>query len=135
MPKNLSQEQFLEEMIKQFGSFVHLWIIDDDNDKFKSGRGQISLVGIKTDGWILEPVIFFFKWATEENILRASVAFFHMLRYKKDVGVCLVKAIENEKSLFEQMKDYGVLYYRGRIPYGHPSGDLFLFSINGRKGI
>lgn len=133
--EGLSQDEFLVEMVKRFGAFNLLWIIEDENSQFKSGRGQISLVGIKTDGWIFEPVIYFFKWATDDNILRATVAFFHMLRYQKDVGVCLVKAIENEKFLYEKMKDYGVLYFRGRIPYGSPDGDLFMFSINGRKGL
>lgn len=135
MTKGLTQEQFLEDMTKHFGAFNLLWIIEDENNQFKSGKGQISLVGIKTDGWTFEPMIYFFRWATEENILRAMVAFFHMLRYQKDVGVCLVKAIENERSIYDKMKEYGVLYFRGRIPYGHPSGDAFMYSINGRKGI
>jgi hypothetical protein len=135
MKEGMSQEEFLMEIVRQFGAFNLLWIIDDDSMEFKSGRGQVSLIGIKTDGWIYEPMIYFFKWATDENILRAMVAFFHMLRYQKDVGVCLVKAIENEKSIYDKMKEYGVLYFRGRIPYGSPSGDLFMYSINGRKGL
>lgn len=135
MPQGLNQEQFIIELAKQFGAFNMLWIIEDESKEFKAGKGQVSLVGIKTDGWTFEPLIYFFKWATEENILRSMVSFFHMLRYQKEVGVCLVKAIENEKSIYDQMKDYGVLYFRGRIPYGHPSGDVFVFSINGRKGI
>jgi hypothetical protein len=135
MPDGLNQEEFVAEMVNRFGAFNLLWIIEDDNEQFKSGKGQISLVGIKTDGWTFEPMIYFFKWATDDNILRAAVAFFHMLRYKKEVGVCLVKAIENEKFLYDKMKDYGVLHFRGRIPYGLPQGDAFVYSINGRKGI
>jgi len=96
--KGLTQEEFLQDMTKHFGSFNLLWIIEDENSQFKSGRGQISLVGIRTDGWVFEPMIYFFRWATEENILRAMVAFFHMLRYQKDVGVCMVRAIENERT-------------------------------------
>ena len=46
-----------------------------------------------------------------------------------------MKATESEKDLYDKMKEYGVLYFRGRIPYGSPSGDLFMYSINGRKGI
>ena len=135
MKEGLTQEEFLVEMVSRFGAFNLLWIIDDDSNQFKSGKGQISLVGIKTDGWIFEPVIYFFKWATNENRLRALVSFFHMLRFQKDVGACLMKATESEKDFYDKMKEYGVLYFRGRIPYGSPSGDLFMYSINGRKGI
>ena len=135
MKEGLTQEEFLAEIASRFGAFNLLWIIEDENKQFKSGKGQISLVGIKTDGWTFEPMIYFFKWATEDNILRAMVAFFHMLRYQKEVGVCLVKAIDNERFIYDSMKDYGVLYFRGRIPHGTSNGDAFMYSINGRKGI
>lgn len=132
---DLTQDQFLVEMVNRFGSFDVLWIIEDDSPGFKSGRGQVGLVGIKTDGWIYEPLIYFFKWATQINRTRSLVSLCHLMRFQKDIGVFLIKAVESEKPIFDAMKDYGVLYFRGRIPYGSPSGDLFMYSINGRKGV
>lgn len=135
IPQGLTQEDFLPAMVVQFGAFNLLWIIEDDSSQFKSGRGQVGLVGIKTDGWTFEPVIYFFKWAGETSRKRSLIALCHMMRFQKDVGVFLVKATESEKSMFDPLKDYGVLYYRGVVPYGSPSGNLYLYSINGRKGV
>lgn len=133
LPKGLSQEAFLVEVAKRFGSFNLLWIIEDRNRSFKAGSGQIGVVGIKTDGWNFEPEAYFFKWATPKNVLRASVGFFQMIRHQKDVGVCRVEVLQKDKALLEHMKNYGVLFFRGRIPLGSSSGDTFIFSIDGKK--
>ncbi len=121
------------EVAKRFGSFNLLWIIEDRNRNFKVGSGQVAVVGIKTDGWRFEPEAHFFKWATPKNVLRASVAFFQMIRHQKDVGICRVEITQKDKQLLDRMKRYGVLYYRGRIPVGSQSGDTFVFSIDGKK--
>ena len=108
-------------------------MIEDDNRGFRSGRGLVGLVGIRTDGWTFNPSAVFFKWATPKNVLRSAVAFFQMIRYQKDVGVCRVEVLEKEMKMLAKLKDYGVLFLRGRIPSGSPQGDLFVFSINGKK--
>jgi hypothetical protein len=131
--EGLSQEDFLVEMSKKFGSFDHLWMIEDDNKGFRSGRGQVCLVGLKTDGWAYQPTAAFFSWATPKNVLRSMVGFFQMIRYQKDVGVCRVEVLERDMKTLARLKEYGVLFLRGRIPSGSPVGDLFVFSINGRK--
>lgn len=131
--EGLSQKDFLVEIAKKYGAFDLLWIIEDDNTSFKSGRGQIGLVGIKTDGWAFSPSAIFFKWATPKNILRSLVGFFQMIRYQKDVGVCRVEALERDARMLSRLKKYGVLFPRGRIPAGSSGGDLFLFSIQGKK--
>lgn len=133
LPKDLSQEAFLIEVAKRFGGFGLLWIIEDRNRSFKSGIGQVGVVGIKTDGWAFEPEAHFFKWATPKNVLRAAVGFFQMIRHQKDVGICRVEVSQKDKALLDRMKSYGVLYLRGRIPFGSPEGDTFVFSINGKK--
>jgi len=118
-------------MVVRFGAFDLLWIIEDDTKRLKAGRGQIGLVGIRTDGWTYEPTAFFFKWATPKNILRSLVGFFQMIRYQKDVGVCVVKTTDFK--LLARLKSYGVLFLRGKIPSGDRTGDLFIFSIQGKK--
>jgi hypothetical protein len=132
MPEGLSQVDFLTEMTKQFGSFDLLWIVEDEHKGFRSGRGQVCLVGLKTDGWTFQPSAAFFKWATPKNVLRALVAFFQMIRHQK-IGVCKVEVVEKEMKTLARLKEYGVLFLRGRIPFGSPAGDLFVFSINGRR--
>lgn len=121
------------EVAKRFGSFNLLWIIEDINRSFKSGTGQIGVVGIKTNGWAFEPEAHFFRWATPKNILRAAVGFFQMIRHQKDVGICRIEVSQKDKALLDRMKSYGVLFFRGRIPFGNEGGDTFVFSINGKK--
>lgn len=133
LPQGLSQTDFLVAMGKKFGSFDLLWVIEDEHKGFRSGRGQVCLVGVKTDGWTYQPSAVFFNWATPRNVLRALVGFFQMIRYQKGVGVCRVEVLEKDMKLLSRLKDYGVLFLRGRVPCGSPGGDLFVFSINGRK--
>jgi hypothetical protein len=133
IPEGLTQEQFIVEVAKMYGGFPLVWVVEDDNRKFKAGRGQVAMVGIKTDGWVYEPHPVFFKWATKRNVLRCCVAFFHMMRYQKDVGVCLVRCLKDAVKMMKKMERYGVLYLRGRLPKGSPKGDVFLFSIDGAK--
>lgn len=131
--EGLSQKDFLVELAKQYGSFDLLWIVEDENKNFKSGKGQIGLVGIKTDGWVYSPSAVVFKWATPKNVLRSAVAFFQMMRYQKFVGVCEVRTEKKDFEMMKHMEKYGVLYFRGRVPNGSPSGDVFIFSIEGKK--
>lgn len=133
IPKGLTQETFLPEIAKRFGSFNLLWIIEDDSRQFRSGRGQIALVGIQTDGWTYVPKFHFFRWATPRNVLRACVAFFHMMRSKADVGAVKLEVVRKDVKLLKLMESYGVLFIRGRIPRGSPDGDLWIFSINGKR--
>ncbi len=130
---DLTQEAFLLEVAKRFGGFPFLWIVEDDSRHFRTGRGQIAIVGLHTDGWSWEPYPLFFRWATPRNILRACVSFFQMVRHQKDVGVCIVKSHRKDMKLLKRMEKYGVLYLRGRVPFGTPNGDLWLFSIDGKK--
>ena len=129
----MTQEQFTVEMAKMFGSFPLVWIIEDDSNQFRSGRGPVSMVGINTDGWSYRPTSMFFPWARKRHILRSCVAFLQMIRYQKDVGCCVIQAPKEQTGVLNHMAKYGVLYLRGRIPNGSKDGDLFLYSITGKK--
>ena len=132
LPEGLTENEFLVAAAKKFNSPL-VWVVEDDSKQFKSGRGQVGLITIKTDGWMFEPHVHFFKWATRKNILRAAVAFFHMMRNTKTVGCCLVRTIKKDFSFMKHMEKYGVLYLRGKVPNGSPKGDVFIFSIDGKK--
>lgn len=130
LPKGLTQADFLIEMAKKFGAFNLLWVIEDDSEQFKAKRGLVALVGINTDGWQYVPKVFCFPWATPKNVLRSYVGFLQMIRYQKDVGVCRFESLTDD---LNRLKKYGVLYPRGRVPSGSPAGDLFIYSISGKK--
>lgn len=92
----------------------------------------MALVGIRTNGWVYEPQVTFFKWANKRNVLRSSVQFFQRMR-SKNVGACVVNVTKKDFAYMKHMEKYGVLYLRGKIPNGSPSGSVFIFSIDGEK--
>lgn len=130
---DVAQEQFVPAIAKLLGGFSLLWVIEDEHKGFKAGRGLIGIVGIKTDGWAYMPEVRFFGWATKRNILRATVAFFQLVRHQKDVGVCEVRTTRKDFAYMKHIEKYGLLYVRGKIPKGSPKGDVFIFSIEGKK--
>jgi len=133
LPENLSQERFLEAVAEKFGNFPLVYVVEDDNKGYRGGRGIVALVPVWTDGWVFEPSVKFFGWATKKNILRSTVAFFQMMRHEKSVGACLVKTTKADFRYMKHMEKYGVLYVRGRVPRGCPEGDVYVFSIEGKK--
>ena len=133
LPDDLEQEQFLLEVAKRFQHCQLVWIIEDDCRHFRSGRGPVAIVGMKTDGWVYEPAPLFFPWARRRNVVRVAVNFFNMMWSRKDVGVCLMKAEKEHAKFLGHLKKFGVLYQRGRIPMGSPKGDVWVFSINGKR--
>ena len=108
-------------------------MIEDDCRYFKSGRGPVGFVTLDNYGWRIEPQVDFFRWATPRMILRANVAFFQMVRYSKDVGVCIVRSLKRTVNLFHRVQRYGLLLEIGTIPNGSAEGDETLFSIRGLK--
>lgn len=133
LPRDLEQERFIIEIAKRFQGYQFVWVIEDDCRHFKRGRGPVAVVGIKSDGWIYEPFPIFFPWADKGTALRVAVNFFHMMWSKKEVGVCIVKCGKEHADFLAHMKKYGVLYQRGRIPFGSPKGDIWVYSINGKR--
>lgn len=122
---------FLVELAKKFQHPI-LWVVEDLHKGFKAGRGVVALIAIKTDGWVFEPAVTFFKWAGRRHVLRATVSFFHLMR-NKSPGVCLVRTLEKDFAYMKHMEKYGVLYLRGKIPSGSPKGHVFIFSIEGKR--
>lgn len=135
LPKTFDEHIFTDVILNHAKDYDSLWIIEDDSKVFKSGRGPVAFVGVKLrdGGWAMEPHVEWFAWASPRAILRGSVAFFQMVRYSKDVGVCVVRSLKKHANLFYRLKDYGVLFYCGKIPKGDFRGDEYIFSVNGKK--
>ena len=130
LPRDLEQVEFAQE-VEKITQTHELWLAEDDNGSYQSGKGPVALVSIIGDGWRIEPHTEFFPWTSKKNILRSSVAFFQMVRYKK-IGVCVVKSLKVSTALFNKCKEYGVLFYVGEIINGDPRGDEYIYSVRGK---
>ena len=130
LPRGLEQEQFANE-VEWLSQSRELLLSEDFNSAYKSERGPVALISVSGDGWKIEPHVEFFPWSTKRNVLRTAVAFFQMVRYQK-IGVCIVKALNGSTILFDKCKEYGVLFYVGKIVNGDPRGDEYIYSIRGR---
>jgi len=128
--KKIDQNEFAT-IIEGFSKSSLLFIADDDCQAFDSGRGPVCLISVSDNGWRVEPHCEFFNWASKRNILRVIVSFLHWMHYKK-IGVCVVRCMEESKGLFDHCKDYGVLFYVGKIIGGDERGDEYIFSIMGK---
>lgn len=133
LPEKLNPSQFTQLIRNTVKSRSAALVIEDDCKYFKNGRGPVCLLLVDNYGWRIEPFVDFFFWATPRIKLRANVAFFQKIRHDSAVGVCLVKAHEKYSNLFNRMKDYGVLSRCGKIPYGYPDGDEYLYQIRGKN--
>lgn len=130
LPRDLEQSEFAQE-VEKLTQTHELWMAEDENNSYQSGKGPVALVSIISDGWKIEPHTESFPWASKRNILRYFVAFFHMIRYKK-IGVCVVKSLKSSTNLFNKCKEYGVLFYVGEIINGNQNGDEYIYSVRGK---
>lgn len=132
--RDMTNDDFAKYILAHAMTLSSMVIVEDDSKAFESGRGPVAVVGIRSDGWTVEPHVDFFEWAAPRTMLRVVVAFMQMVRYSKDVGVCVVKCLKTSKSLFKHVSDdYGVLHPVGMIPKGSPRGDVLLYSVWGGK--
>jgi hypothetical protein len=133
LPEDLKEQDFLD-LWKQIEVGWNYTVIGEDDCKaYKSGRGPVCMIAARTDGWKHEPHIEWFPWASTRNILRGSVAYLHKTRYDKQVGVCLMRSLEETRHLFERLEQYGVAFPVGKVPFGDARGDEYLFYVKGNK--
>lgn len=128
----LTQEQFAKE-ISEICKTTELLLADDENKAYKNS-GPVAVIGVHSNGWKIEPHAEFFKWANPRNILRVSVAFFQMARYRK-IGACVVHSLEDSFGLFDKCCEYGVLHKVGTIVNGDPRGDEIVYSVRGKRNV
>ena len=105
----IEQDKFADVMLEIIAQYDSAWVVDDRNDVYPAGRGPVAVILVKSDGFIIRPIVDYFKWATRRNMLRATVAFFNWVRYSKDVSLCVFSALAEDKNLFWKMRDYGIM--------------------------
>lgn len=132
-PKGMNESEFLSFVIK-FSGEVAMFMVDDFNREYGGQMGPIAFVSVRQIGQKIEPHTDVFQWSTPRNILRGTVAFMQMLRYKK-IGCAVIYSLVESKPLFDKVQEYGVLRYVGKIPNGDPygRGDEYLYTVRGKK--
>lgn len=109
-----------------------VWLMEDENKGFRKGSGPVCIVTIRSNGWKIEPEVHWFSWATKRNKLRCATAFIQKTCYDKSVGCCEFRASEGK--LLHHVKKYvPKLRFAGKIWFGTPAGDQFIYSIKGAK--
>lgn len=129
----LSNDEFVSAALPLLSSWDSVWFVEDNSSQYGAGEGPVAILGIKTDGWRVEPHIHHFAWATTRQKLRAWVAVLQMLRYDKEIGVILLIVQEEHKTFFDHVVKYGVLFPKGRIAGGLPTGNGLLYTMRGKK--
>ena len=124
---DLSPEQFAEWVVNEARGFNTLWIGEDVNDAYKSGKGPVCLVATNTQGMVISAEGKPFKWATRRNVLRASVGFLHMVTKSNKTGLVMVKCDDTNRPLADHLKKYGLLFYVGKSGMNE-----YLYSVRGR---
>lgn len=126
-PPDLTQEDFVSRIEKEFSVYTQVWIVDDRNSSFSSGRGPTGLFLTNVMGFIVEPRVAWFKWATKRNMLRAVAAFLNMVKHSTKTGICLVRTTNGDRVMADHLKDYDLLHYLGRS-----TDNEYLYTVRGR---
>jgi hypothetical protein len=132
IPENVSQQEFAK-MLEET-SHIDRFIIEDENKQYK-GVGPVGMGYVINDGWRYEPHVNFFPWATKRNILRGIVGALQWGRYKRTVGSILINSLIESKNLFDHVCKYGVLHYVGKMENGDERGDVYLYSVRGKRNV
>jgi len=134
MPEGLSQEGFAEWAVN-FKRTFELIVSEDYNNSYKDGYGIIAVGKVENNGWKYEPHVQFLSWATKKNKLRTVVSFLQWIRYSRKVGCCVLHVLSQYKNLYDHVVKYGVLHYVGKIVNGDERGDVYLYSVRGKKNV
>lgn len=124
MVSGFTKEQFSKEIIKLVESYQETIIVED-------GNRPIAFVSAYFNGWVYEPHVEFFSWASKRSILNSSIKFFTEVGKLKSIGVINVKALESSKTLFDHVCRYGCLKYIGTIEKGDYRGNEYIYSRTG----
>lgn len=120
----MEQEDFAQAIIYELSRFDSLWIVEDKNSAFSSGKGPVAIYGVHAKSFTIEPHVIHFKWASKRNIVRTVLSFFQMVRYSKDVACCVVIGTPETVAFFRRIREFGILLW-------HIGNDIFCLA--GRK--
>ena len=127
------QIKFFAKLQDILNGYDEAFILEDRNKKFKNNWGPVGIVPSMYNGWVLEPHVEWFPWATTLNKVRSTVAFIMFARYSQDVGVTIYNSLKETKDFFKGLKNYAPIYFINKVPYGDPRGDNYLFYTRGKK--
>lgn len=128
IPEGLSPDEFVQHVERTAAPGVTLWLIEDDNAEYRSGRGPIALVMTQHTELTVSPAPIFFAWATPKNKLRAGVGFLSNLRGSQKVGLVLARVPQKDVKFARKLERYGVLRWAGRA-----AQQEHLFYLAGRR--
>jgi hypothetical protein len=130
-----NQEQFFEYFRAFSLTKSSLLVVDQDHKFFRDKRGPVALISLDNyGGWRIEPQFEFFHWATKRQRLACVVSFLQMVRYSRDVGVCVVRVNDADVPLCEHIIErYDLLRPCGKIPNASADGTQHLFYVKGRR--
>lgn len=126
-------DEFMAEFERHVASYQEMVILEDYNGKFGDGYGPVGMVGAITNGYLYEPHVDWFSWATPKNKIRTAVMFFQKNRWR-GIGVIRVHALQAATAFYRRLAKYVPLYYVGKIPGGDAlgRGDDFIFYMKCR---
>lgn len=129
----MTDEDFETHVVETLGPYQEVMIAEDENHKFGSKVGPVAIIVARSNGYLYEPHVSWFPWATPKNKVRVSVSFFQKFRYRQ-LGVIRVHALEGAAGFFKRLKKYVPLFYVGKIPGGdeHGRGDDYIFYLKCR---
>lgn len=135
MPNGLQPEQFMAFVRDFVASKASCLVVEEDHRYFRDKRGPVALISIDNylGGWRIEPQFDFFFWASKRQRLAAVVSFLQMVRYAKDVGVCVVRVADKDVAFCEHLYQYDLLRGCGKLPNASPFGTEHIFYVKGRK--
>ena len=116
--EEIPTDDFINAHLSQYQEVI---ILEDRHSMFKNTMGPVGFIAAATNGYIYEPHVEWFSWATPRNKLRCAVAFFQKFRYRK-LGVVRVHCLRESANFFTRLKEYVPLYFAGKIPGGDKWG-------------
>lgn len=128
-------EEVLKEVLSNVSEFDMLFFIDDKSKQFKKGYGVIGMMAVMYNGWEFQPHIEWMPWTTKKGMLRGIVGAAIYCRYSKDIGITLIKCLENDRAFFKRLKKYAPVYGDYKIPHGDHRGDQYIYYIRGKKDV
>lgn len=130
----MDQYGFTDFILTSLDRYASVWIMEDTNSGFRSGMGPVCLICIHTNGWKILPEVYWFSWATRKNRLRCAVAFIQKTKYDKTVGCCEIRTAPEGLKLAQHLTKFiPTLRYVGKVWFGTPKGDQYIYSIKGAK--
>jgi hypothetical protein len=133
MPE-MDERAFTDFVLQWLSGFGLVLMMEDENAGFRKGVGPVCLICVSSNGWMICPQVFWFSWATPRNKLRCSVAFVQKTKHDKTVGACEFRTEHLGVKLAQHICKFVPTWrYVGKIWFGTPSGDQFIFSIKGAK--